>query len=149
MRIVFFLLFSILEMSNFLITLFCIYFLCNIYELVLLFIYLYLYLIDVNNKYTALCYENGFETVICEGLYVTLKFYANTNLHIRVCCVCSPPYVRDDNFLLHLNNINNLVEQCPSYYFLIVGNYNIPGIVWTPAVERGACVASNIVNTKA
>lgn len=79
---------------------------------------------------------------ICEDLWVTVYLGDHKNLHI--CCVYVPPHASVNNLKAHLNKITDIMSHHPGDVFLVLGDYNIPGLVWSRDPTGNFFVASNV-----
>lgn len=66
---------------------------------------------------------------ICEDLWVCVTLENGKKMFL--CCVYIPPHSTDNNLKAHLDRVSEIMFNNPDDIFIIVGDYNMPGIVWS------------------
>lgn len=77
---------------------------------------------------------------IVECLWVCVDVNASTKLFI--CCLYVPPHATLNNLLAFFSILEDLVSKYTKHIFLVVGDFNLPNIIWTSDVIGNVCIPS-------
>lgn len=101
-------------------------------------------LIAVASQYEAMEKSAWSCNGVCEDLWVSIKLSKTKSLHM--CCVYVPPHASVENLRAHLLKVTEIVQNYKDDYFLVVGDYNIAGIVWNHDNVNNSYTALNTAN---
>jgi len=67
---------------------------------------------------------------VCEYMWVTVGLTTARNLNI--CCVYIPPYAASAEITTFMESIGDILDSNTDDEFLVVGDFNLPNVIWTP-----------------
>jgi hypothetical protein len=84
-------------------------------------------LIAVAKKYKSRLIKTQFNNI--EHLFIDIT--VNNDLKLLIGCAYIPPNSNNSIYLNHMSDVERICQSLPLYKYIIVGDYNLPGVNWS------------------